>query len=374
MAIENIFYVDYKPHTGNLMSFRGYTFPLEAGGSAKNVLQDIDILKSDFKVGLILFDYDAEKMTSKGVECLPLTRMKLIKFLLANSKKKETLFIVKGTIALGVIIKFFSPTSKVIMCLESPFRKLAWLRANRTLFIAVAYFILSFLSAIFVNKITADRKDNWVLRTKISLIKNKTIFLPNAVDTSSFFPKFKEKTTKTKELLYIGRISHWQQKNPELLLKSFELLAEELDDIKLTIFGDSHDAANDLFERIIKNKSLMSKITFIKGVAADDLIPYYRNSDLTLLTSFYEGTPYVILESLACGTPVIVTNVLEDGIITNGKNGYICNSFNEKDYTELIKKGLNLSEKIKPLGESLLNPIYDLKNRKKNLYDLIKNL
>jgi glycosyltransferase involved in cell wall biosynthesis len=371
--IEQIFYISFRPKTNNFMVFNNYDFPLEAGGLNKSLLQDFDILAPLYKLGLIIFDYRSKDITSKGINCYSLKLFSFINFLLFSNEikdKRTTLFVLKGTIGLGLIIKLLCPASHLIIVIEPPFKVLAWVTKNRTIFFSIAYFICSIVSIFLAEKLIVDSKNNWTFRTKIKTIRNKTIFLPNSIDTSLFYPNYLRDNKKNKELLYVGRLSHWEQKNPDLLFKAFELLANDIPNINLTVISDSIER----MPMVIKNKNILNKIRFIPGCPANDLIPYYRNSDLTLLTSFFEGTPYVILESLACGTPCISTNILEKDLIINDTNGFICSTFSEMDFSNTVKLGLQLAERIKEKNISLLNPIYDLKQRNKNLLSVINSL
>jgi len=40
-----------------------------------------------------------------------------------------------------------------------------------------------------------------------------------------------------------------------------------------------------------------------------DVLDYYRNMDLLLLTSIKEAMPLVVMEAMACGIPVVATSV-----------------------------------------------------------------
>lgn len=371
--IKNIIFIGYRPKTNNFITLNEYLFPLETGGSNKNLILDIDYLKKIFNVNLLLFNMKGNKTTSKGVNCTPVTLFRFIKYLLSPNNielKGKSLFIVKNTIVLGLIIKLLSPTNKIIIVIERPYKYAVWKEMNLTFILKIIYFLTSFLSILLADKIIVDRNDNWVLRTKILPIRNKSIFLPNAIDSNIYYPNYTKEILDVKKLLYIGRLTHKEAKNPELLFKSFEVIEKKIPNIRLTIIGGDRDDVKE----ITIDKRLLAKITFIKNIPCEQVAEYYRESHLTLLTSFHEGTPIAVLESLACGTPCITTNVLEEDLITDGKNGYTCKSFSEHEFSNLIEKGLILSERLKKRNETLLNSIYKLENRNKLLLDLIINL
>lgn len=371
--IKNIIFVGYCPKTSNLISLNGYSFPLETGGLNKNLILDIDLLREYFKVSLLVFDMKGIKITSKGIDCTPLTFGGFIRYLLSPNNlelKAKSLFIVKGTVVLGLIIKLLSPFHKVIIVIERTYKYASWKEINLPKLLRPLYFVASFFSLLLSDRVIADRRDNWVLKTKISAIKNKSIFLPSAIDTKIYYPDSTKKIGTVKNLLYVGRLAHKEAKNPELLFKSFELIKKRVPNLFLTVIGGDRDDIPDIYIK----EELLHKIKFIKNIPCNEVAEYYRNSDLTLLTSYHEGTPIVILESLACGTPCIITNVLEEDLIIEGENGYICKSFSELEFSDLVEKGLNLSETLKSKNKSLLNPVYKSENRNKLLLDLINDL
>jgi glycosyltransferase involved in cell wall biosynthesis len=363
--IKDIFLVSYSNTSKNL-SLYGYSFPLPSGGSSKNILIDLNLLKNLFNVNLLIFNPHQNKpIISREVNYFPIKLGKLTSFFLFSGvvkNKNESLFIVRTVIASGVFIKLFNPMSKLILVFESPFKQLVYPTFKESIIYKSLRFIACIISIILADKLVTDKSEHWILNTNLSFIKNKSYFLLNSIDTSIYSPDNSLMSEDCIRLLYIGRLNHREQKNPELLLKSFELIARKIQHIKLIIIGAEVNEVEDL----IKNKSILKNIEFIKEQTFEELIPFYRTSNLTLITSKFEGTPYAVLESLACGTPCISTDVLQKGVIKDGENGYICSSFSEVDFTDCIEKGLELSKSLKKVNKSLLDPSYDIKHREEN--------
>lgn len=396
MEIENIIVV-CRGQENCLYKLNGYSLPLGVGGAEKNVVQNIDILlKRKYKISFIMLGIN--KLTNstfalKNINLIPMPLdmgkiadgINFLKSLLFTPpfkikglEKEKTMVIVHDQFISALLIKLFQPKFKVILVLEGTYKGLAWTFYINNLVGRVAYFLISFFSIFMVDKIMTDRHTSWLLNTKIRLLREKTYFMPNSIDTNLFSP-VQEKSfiegipNHSKMLLYVGRLGFTPQKNPELLLQAFEYVQKTDENIKLLIIGISTKILGNLLEQFWRKngREKIKNINCIELVQNEDLPKYYGSADLTLLTSKFEGTPYVVLESLACGTPCVVTDVLDPGIIDDGANGYICKNFNPKDFAELILKGLKLSSKIKFQNQSLLNPIYLAEKREDNLLKVL---
>src|SRR4030066_2534477 len=74
------------------------------------------------------------------------------------------------------------------------------------------------------------------------------------------------------------------------------------------------------------------------GYYPDKKLPkLYQAADVFAFYPFYEHHPFAVLEALASGLPVVTTNV--GGIpetIENGKNGFMCQPFNPREFSDRI--------------------------------------
>lgn len=373
----------------------GYKLPIGFGGVEKNIIVNLNLLKTHFNTYLLLINSnDCSNCFADGINVIPsgfsfqsrlFLYLAFLSKLLRNNlftayglEKDKTVVIIHDDVILSFLTKVLHPKLTVFYSIESKYSTLMWRRGGN-LILKITDLILFFLNALIVNKIINGKTDPWRFEKYFGFIKNKSYYLPNGINKEIFKPycgnkssliKINEITDKDILLLYVGRITDIKYKNPELLFKSFEALTKKKDNVKLIIIGADKEDGNRLLKKYrVKNKESI----FFEGIISNEsVIPYYQRCDLTLLTSKSESSPYAILESLACGTPCVSTNVIDKWAIKDGINGYISNNYKVEDFTAAIFKGLELSLKLKAENKSLLNPVYDIKNRERILLGFIQ--
>jgi glycosyltransferase involved in cell wall biosynthesis len=130
----------------------------------------------------------------------------------------------------------------------------------------------------------------------IENIHNKSIVISNWWN-----PKLKKSITrKNKYALAVGRLEK---------VKGFDLLISSWTNIKtkLVIVGSGKEKENLL--NLIKKNNLSNKVEIVDEVKREDLISYYENASVLIVSSRDEGGPRVALEALYLGVPVISTDV-----------------------------------------------------------------
>ncbi len=155
----------------------------------------------------------------------------------------------------------------------------------------------------------------------------------------------KRKTDKSNEILFVGRLS--EQKGLQYLLKSFKVCVELEKDLKLRIVGEGPLEEQLKFK--VKQMGLEEKVAF-EGFK-EDIIPYYLQADVTVLSSVFEGFPNVLVESISLGTPVVAFDCPSGPkeIIKDGKNGFIVRYLDEKDLSKTIIKSLRFNWDIEEI-------------------------
>jgi glycosyltransferase involved in cell wall biosynthesis len=375
-----------------LFEVDAYKLPIAIGGAGKMLISNLHILKNeDYDTCLVLLggvDRFNQKLETIKVINVQLGENKynfnLLKSILNKPSlgvkelnQDDTVIFVYGRLILAFLIKLFNPRSKIYLFFASSFKGNIWAYGHKNILIKIFFSTMCLFSLLLVDRIVVDKKDIIFFHPLMNSLKEKVFFLPNSVDMKIFNPSSNGKAFHINELkvedrvlLYVGRLDDEISKNPELLFRSFDLISEKYENIKLVIVGVSHE----LFNKLIKNYNVKHAHNIINiGIVPNNSLPdYYRVAHLTLLTSNFEGTPFVVLESLACGTPCVVTDVLDKDLIKNGINGYVSYSKNADEFTDAIEKGLFLSKEIKDKKNSLLDRIYDQNYRKENLIELLK--
>ncbi|HLO13265.1 MAG TPA: glycosyltransferase family 4 protein [Anaerolineales bacterium] len=153
-------------------------------------------------------------------------------------------------------------------------------------------------------------------RLRQSLVDSnlKIVELPNGVDLSLFHPldtgnlvRSKYGIPETVKLVLfvaaLDRAHHFKGLND--LLLAVQTLSS---DIWLLVIGDG-DLRKE-YERQARELGVSSRVIFTGAVPHEDLPPYFRSADVTILPSSQtESFGLVLIESLACGTPVIASSL-----------------------------------------------------------------
>lgn len=187
-------------------------------------------------------------------------------------------------------------------------------------------------------------------------LSNKIIVIPSGVDLDKFKPMDKCKLRKkygldhySNVILFLGRLS--EQKNLNLLFRSFSLVQNTLENSVLVIVGRG-ELEEDL-KQLVK-KMALKNVVFTGEVKPEEVPELLNCADVFALTSWYEASPTVVKESLACGIPVISTNVGDvKDIIAEPLLGTVIDSYDEHKYVEELIKTIKVVKQNKHKVEDL---------------------
>jgi glycosyltransferase involved in cell wall biosynthesis len=156
--------------------------------------------------------------------------------------------------------------------------------------------------------------------------------LPLGIDTIIFKPN-EFKRFITPNLLYVGRIVE---------LKRIHLCIDALYKLKTNGFIEAHldiigpIVSQNYMDQLmgkISRLNLTSNFTYHGPKLREELVDFYKNSNLLCLPSLNESFGMVMIESMACGTPVAAIDIHGGPreIIINGENGILAEVDNYAD-------------------------------------------
>lgn len=148
--------------------------------------------------------------------------------------------------------------------------------------------------------------------------KSKTKVIANPINENCI--NLLPVTDRQKRIVAVGRLS--KQKNYELLIESFSLLAAKYPDFRLEIYGQGPEEAH-LLEKI--QREGLSEQVFLMGVR-ENVMKEAADAAAYVMSSDFEGFPNALAEAMASGIPVISTDFptgIAHELIVNGKNGFV---------------------------------------------------
>jgi len=132
---------------------------------------------------------------------------------------------------------------------------------------------------------------------------------------------------------FVGRLKKY--KSIDILIKAMQIVAGEIDRVKLLIIGDG-DYRNQL-QRLTTKLGLDSIVEFTGYVEEGRKVELLERSHVVVNPSPKEGWGLTNIEANACGTPVIASDApgLRDSVI-NGQTGLLFEYGNIRDLAEKI--------------------------------------
>ncbi len=125
----------------------------------------------------------------------------------------------------------------------------------------------------------------------------------------------------------------------------------------------------------VKSLKIEHSVAFVPWT--DDLVSYYKTSDLFWMNSLFEGYGLTIAEALLSGTPVLTSDVgVAPEIVIEGKNGWICEPKDEICFYKKIDIILSEAKLQTEVKEYMKNNPYKHSYADRFEYDkvLIRNM
>lgn len=178
---------------------------------------------------------------------------------------------------------------------------------------------------------------------------------------------------RNKNIIAIGRLT--EQKNFEMLIRTFEKISKEYPSYKLDIYGEGPLENNLLL--LISKLSLNDKVKIHKF--SDSIYEVLNESGIYVSCSNYEGISNTMLEALSLGVPTICTDCPVGGAkenIIDGVNGLLIDTNNEIQLYNSIRKIITNESLAKTLSNNykIVRNKLDVKNIGEQWIKLINGL
>lgn len=149
-------------------------------------------------------------------------------------------------------------------------------------------------------------------------VQEKSTVILNPLNTCGF--PIHDFLHEKHEIVSVGRLE--PQKNQKLLIDAFALIANDVPEYQLTIYGEG--SLRKELEEYIKAKGLQERV-FLPG-NKNNIQEHIKDASLFVLSSDYEGIPNALIEAMAIGLPCVSSDCSPGGareLIEDGVNGLI---------------------------------------------------
>ena len=151
-----------------------------------------------------------------------------------------------------------------------------------------------------------------------------------------YMPDF---STGVRNYMYVGILL--KRKYPAEILESLEQVSGD-GNFSITYAGDG-ECRNEIVE-IHKKYNKKGTVNLLGRIAREDIIKYLKKCQVFVMISKSEIFGLVYLEAMAMGLiPIGSRNEGIDGIIVDGKNGFLCEAGNVIELSAVIKRINNMS-------------------------------
>lgn len=216
--------------------------------------------------------------------------------------------------------------------------------------------VLAYFENLLPKKANLVTTNTYFMRDHLILQgveEKKIVYLPNGVDTERFREPSPDKVAQLRtELSLDGKrvIGYYGSLNlanhpVDLLIRSFKLVTEKIDEVILLIVGGGKDL--DHLEKLTEELSLTDKIVFTGRVKPDEMNVYYRLAEVSVdpvndTLADRGRCPLKIFESWQMGVPVVTSDVGDRKILA-GKPpaAHLAQPGSEQDLSQKLKEILD---------------------------------
>lgn len=207
------------------------------------------------------------------------------------------------------------------------------------------------LKKIYLNRLydhitVLTQADKNVIGKKL---KNVTV-LPNPLALEPA----KELPEKKKIILATGRLDAWHYKGFDILIKAWAEIADKVDGWKLQIAGSSNGKGLFFLQKLCSELCVKDSVEFI-GYQSD-ILPFYQDASIFVLSSRYEGFGLVLIEAMSQGCACIASDYKgrQKEIITSEEQGITCEPENIEKLSKAMLNLIQNDDKRKEIGNNAI--------------------
>ena len=204
--------------------------------------------------------------------------------------------------------------------------------------------------------------------TRDALLKiaepKKYCVLPCTIDIDKFKPgersKLRRQLNFSNDTLIIFFVGYLIEKKGIIyLLEAMPHILAKIKNVQLVLAGGGTNMEN--LKQHAKDLNIEKSVAFLGWVKNDDLVNYYRDTDVFVLPSIIdskgetETQGLVLAEAMACGIPVVGSNVGGIPDVIRPEVGFLAEPKNSKDLADKIVVILSDSETRKKMSQAAIH-------------------
>jgi glycosyltransferase involved in cell wall biosynthesis len=235
------------------------------------------------------------------------------------------------------------------------------LNANEKFLVSFNWFLRFFEEGMIhrARKIIAvSHFTKWELTKYYKIPAHKIQVIHNGVDIKKFQPAVDKRKVKVSmglnpddsAIVSVGRL--YARKGLFTLIESMPDIIKKFPKAKFIISGKGQSDEMHKLNAHAERLGVRGNIVFTGYTPDRELPKLYQAADVFAFSTFYEHHPFAVLEALATGLPVVTTTV--GGIpetIDSGKNGYLVEPFNPRQFSEKILRLLENPAEAQEMGK-----------------------
>ena len=167
-------------------------------------------------------------------------------------------------------------------------------------------------------------------------------------------------TPKKKKIIFAtGRLDDWHYKGFDILIKAWAKIAHKVEGWKLQIAGDSKKGGLLFLQDLCAEYRVTNSVEFL-GYQSD-ILPFYQDASIFVLSSRYEGFGLVLIEAMSQGCACVACDYKgrQKEIITSEKQGLICEPENVEELSKTILGLVQDEDKRKEVGKNAITRSHD---------------